>query len=369
MAATTASEQKARCPVYRPGGSRHDLSQYSGRLLHFLDVIDPCMLFVTEAQLVAARAKLAAAAAAAHRHGMQHQHGDGPAYNAELWHAKKVVDSVVHPDTGEKIFLPLRMSAFVPVGVIFVLGMLRPQASLRSAIFWQWANQSSNALINYANRNATADDKAGSKVFRTMAESYTVAVSGACAITFGATRLLDNVVAAQQRHLQASARGNVMPLRILLARSARCAAAARLFVPLVSVCTANSFSLCVIRRRELHLGIAVEDEAGGRVGTSRAAARKAIGEMVLSRGVFLPASVLGIQPLAMAAVDALLKPRPELRLGINAVTAIGALGAMLPLALACFPQRGSIAIHKLEPELQAKLKGSATTVLWYNKGL
>jgi hypothetical protein len=91
--------------------------------------------------------------------------------------------------------------------------------------------------------------------------------------------------------------------------------------------------------------------------------------MVLSRGVFLPASVLGIQPLAMAAVDALLKPRPELRLGINAVTAIGALGAMLPLALACFPQRGSIAIHKLEPELQAKLKGSATTVLWYNKGL
>ena len=34
-------------------------------------------------------------------------------------------------------------------------GMLQPNPSLRTAVLWQWANQSSNALINHANRNAT----------------------------------------------------------------------------------------------------------------------------------------------------------------------------------------------------------------------
>ena len=76
-------------------------------------------------------------------------------------------------DTQQKIPLLLRMSAFVPVGVVFVLGMLQPNPSLRTAVFWQWANQSSNALINYANRNATADDPDGGRTLRTMKVKFT----------------------------------------------------------------------------------------------------------------------------------------------------------------------------------------------------
>jgi hypothetical protein len=269
------------------------------------------------------------------------------------------------------------MSAFVPVGVVFVLGMLQPNPSLRTAVFWQWANQSSNALINYANRNATADDPDGGRALRTMGESYAVAVAGACSITFGATRLLASKWAAAK-----------LPAPALRG--------ARLFVPLLSVCAANSFSLCVIRRQELLNGITVEDEDGRAIGSSKTAAYKAMGEMVLSRGIFLPSTVLGIPPVVMAAVGRVASPSPRVQAGIQATSCIGpwppgprapvplrmpvtwfrwplcaarrkllvwiasaraqgtrrsltpraravALGAMLPLALACFPQRGSIA--------------------------
>jgi hypothetical protein len=43
-----------------------------------------------------------------------------------------VRNSMVHPDTGKIIPAPLRFSAFVPMNMIIVLGMLTPNASVRS---------------------------------------------------------------------------------------------------------------------------------------------------------------------------------------------------------------------------------------------
>lgn len=220
-------------------------------MCQFLDVIDPRMLLVTKAQLERSVAII-------DQVRNQPKHHQRVA-DAELWEAKKVQDAVLHPDTGRPIFLPLRMSAFVPVGTIFVLGMLRPNPSLRSALAWQWANQSSNALINWANRNATADDDAAG--VRGILEGYAAAVCGSCAIAFGATRAVES--------------GRFFPPQLRRA--------AALFVPLLSVCGANSFSLCVIRRRELKHGIDVVDDSGEVVGRSKIAAQKAMGEMVSKR--------------------------------------------------------------------------------------
>lgn len=44
----------------------------------------------------------------------------------ELWTAKKIVDSTLHPDTGEPVFLPWRMSCAVLVNFVVTAGMLMP---------------------------------------------------------------------------------------------------------------------------------------------------------------------------------------------------------------------------------------------------
>ncbi|CAG8714600.1 3595_t:CDS:2, partial [Scutellospora calospora] len=67
-------------------------------------------------------------------------------YNSEKL---KDVNSEIHPDTDEPIFLPFRMSYFVPTNLVVVAGMLMPNPSMKSIIFWQWANQSINVAINY----------------------------------------------------------------------------------------------------------------------------------------------------------------------------------------------------------------------------
>lgn len=71
-----------------------------------------------------------------------------------FWEAKKKVTAIIHPVTGEKMFLPGRMSAFVPVNVPVSLGMLTHGTTGPMAqAFWQWANQTLNVICNYANRS------------------------------------------------------------------------------------------------------------------------------------------------------------------------------------------------------------------------
>ena len=114
------------------------------------------------------------------------------------------------------------------------------------------------------------------------------------------------------------------------------------------------------------------DEAGVVQGQSLVAAKKAMAEMVLSRGVFLPSTVLGLPPVVMALLDRAVgwAPHSTRRLGAQAVTVIGALGVCLPLALAIFPQRGAISSERLEPEFRGEGgEGGAPRQLYYNKGL
>jgi sideroflexin-5 len=47
------------------------------------------------------------------------------------------------------------MSGYVPFNAPITAGLLLPNPTLPTAIFWQWLNQSHNACINFANRNAT----------------------------------------------------------------------------------------------------------------------------------------------------------------------------------------------------------------------
>jgi len=47
------------------------------------------------------------------------------------------------------------MSGYVPFNSPILAGLLMPAPTMAQTIFWQWLNQSHNACVNYANRNAT----------------------------------------------------------------------------------------------------------------------------------------------------------------------------------------------------------------------
>ena len=47
-----------------------------------------------------------------------------------------------------------RLLMQVPGGIALIGAMLIWYRSVSAVVFWQWANQSFNALVNYTNRNA-----------------------------------------------------------------------------------------------------------------------------------------------------------------------------------------------------------------------
>ncbi|CAB1337471.1 unnamed protein product, partial [Coregonus sp. 'balchen'] len=82
-------------------------STFLGRLRHFVEIIDPSTLFVSESRLTECVKLLD-----------DFQHGTLPpgVTDLQLWEAQKVKQAIIHPDTGEKIFMPFRMSGYVPFG-------------------------------------------------------------------------------------------------------------------------------------------------------------------------------------------------------------------------------------------------------------
>ena len=120
-------------------GSLWNLNTYTGRYRHFIDFIDPRYLLRSESEMLASRDLLHA-----------YDQGDRSAPDDKLWRAQRLVQcSFAADDT--VIPMPFRMCGFIPFNSLVCVGMVMPLGPLGSA-FFQWANQTHNAAINFYNR-------------------------------------------------------------------------------------------------------------------------------------------------------------------------------------------------------------------------
>nr|XP_056711391.1 sideroflexin-5 isoform X2 [Euleptes europaea] len=315
-------EESAGYPPFQLGKSRFEQTTFYGRFRHFLDIIDPRTLFVTESRLKEAVQLLE-----------DFKHGTLPPGVTKK-------EAIIHPDTNKKIFMPFRMSGYIPFGTPIVVGLLLPNQTLASTVFWQWLNQSHNACVNYANRNATKPSPTSKFI-----EGYLGAVISAVSIAVG--------------------------LNVLIQRANQFTPATRLliqrFVPFPAVASANICNVVLMRHAELEEGINVLDSNGNVVGSSRIAAKHALLETALTR-VVLPMPILVLPPIIVSLLEktAFLRSCPRMVLPVQSLVCLAAFSLALPLAISLFPQMSEIETRRLEPEI-ARATASETVV--YNKGL
>ncbi|PAA71111.1 hypothetical protein BOX15_Mlig020183g4, partial [Macrostomum lignano] len=313
-----------------------DQSTFWGRLRHFAWLTDPRSVFASRAKLEASRDLILACRSGAV--------DPRTVPEAELIRAKQLFESAYHPDSGELQNLVGRMSFQVPGGMALTGALMAFYRTTAQVVFWQWVNQSFNALVNYTNRNANSGITSQQLMI-----AYTSATGSAIAVSLG--------------------------LKAFLAK--RAPPFAQRFVPFVAVAAANLVNLPLMRQAELLQGVQVKDENGNQVGTSRYAACKGIGQVVTSR-ITIAAPGMLVTPFIMDRLETarwFARRRAVLDAPLQTLFIGSFLLFMVPTGCAIFPQNSSVSLQQLkrfdEPEY-AKLKArgySDGQKLYFNKGL
>jgi len=326
-------QQKKRLDLSKP---RWDQSSYEGRAQHFFTTTNPLNVLATDAELEAAKSLVVA-----------YREGTEPPGTTEeqVWAAKNLYDSAFHPETGEKLFILGRMSFQVPGNMTITGAMMTFYKSTPAVIFWQWANQTFNAVVNYTNRSASSEVSTTQ-----LGQAYALATSGAMATALGMNKLI-----ASSPTLSSGMVGR--------------------FVPLMAVAAANCINIPCMRQAELTNGITIktaEGDAGHPIGLSKAAAKSAIMQVVPSR-IAMAAPAMFIPPVLMARVEkaAFMVKNPWLKAPLTIATAGFCLAFSTPACCALFPQESSLPLAALEPALQEKVKKEYPNVskVFFNKGL
>ncbi|CEP24664.1 FSF1 [Cyberlindnera jadinii] len=314
--------------------SRYDLSTYMGRVYHCAEISDPTMLFTTSKQLEDAKNLIS-----------DYRNGRVTEVSEQFWTAKKILDSTVHPDTGETVVLPFRMSSCVLSNLVVTAGMLTPGLGTAGTLFWQIANQSLNVAVNYSNAN-----KSHPLSTTQLIQNYAIAVTSSCGVALGL-----NAIVPRLR--------NVSPnTKMILGR----------LVPFAAVVSAGIVNVFAMRSQEIKKGISVFDKDGNEVGKSKTAAVYAVGETAASR-VINATPIMVIPPLILVRLQrGFLKGKG---LGIQTLVNLGLIAATsfiaLPFALAIFPQYQGIDIHRLESDLAGKKdkNGDIIDKVYFNRGI
>eukprot|EP01125_Pyxidicula_operculata_P021871 TRINITY_DN8713_c0_g1_i1.p1 TRINITY_DN8713_c0_g1~~TRINITY_DN8713_c0_g1_i1.p1 ORF type:complete len:328 (-),score=62.64 TRINITY_DN8713_c0_g1_i1:119-1009(-) len=294
---------------------------------HFVEFTNPFTLLVSDKEMDDMKLKL-----------KQFEEGTLPdsVSDEELWKAKNVVSNTYARD-GSKIPWPFRMSGYALGNLPITVGLILPNASLPTMIFWQWANQTQNALTNHYNRSG-AESVSTQKIM----ESYFGAVGAAVAIAIG-SKLAVRRVASES-------------LRNTLGK----------IIPFFAVASANVLNTYLMRRHETVTGIPVTDN-GQVVGISKKAAEYAIGATCLSR-VIMSFCMVAVPPFIYPVFERshVIKTKPLANLAMQFAVVTVLIFTVIPFSVGFFSQELDISSSKLEPEFSQKYPNKNLT---FNKGL
>ncbi|WWC59662.1 uncharacterized protein I303_102224 [Kwoniella dejecticola CBS 10117] len=336
-----------RAGLYDISKPRFDLASYGGRLAYFYSTTSPLTLLASSAQLEQAQRDVThfeSKIKEAGRQGYWVNSQQKEVYD----NAKQLVNSSIHPDTGKPVPLPFRMSAFVPTNLIICAGMLMPNASLKSVIFWQWANQTLNVAVNFSNANKSIE-----MTPQEIGTAYVAATFTSVVLAVSLSRLVPRLRVAPAT-------------KEILGK----------LVPFASVASAGVVNISCIRWKEMRDGVEVfkltKDPVDGTeqkeiLGKSPKAGQMAVMQSAASR-VFTNVPTLILPPMIMTLLTrrgAFTGPRGNLVSNVTQLTLIGlSLGLFLPPAIAYFPQKAETQPSKLENRFK-EYEGP----VYFNKGL
>eukprot|EP00611_Tribonema_gayanum_P025905 TRINITY_DN601_c0_g1_i1.p1 TRINITY_DN601_c0_g1~~TRINITY_DN601_c0_g1_i1.p1 ORF type:complete len:364 (+),score=94.67 TRINITY_DN601_c0_g1_i1:71-1093(+) len=340
MGADLSKQLKAAdaTPPFSLEKPRYDLDSFVGRSLHFYSVNDPRTLLCSSDDLKASMALLESYKAGTLPPGIGDQ---------QLWAARRLIESAIHPDTKQPIPPYLRFSAFVPINMFIVTATLAPAVigSFAATGCIHLVNQTYNAAINYANRNASNPVST-----QRLMEGYAGAVATSLTIGLSATALTRRA-------------SRWTPLAAGLIRST---------LPFLATAGAGFANVALMRRNELVEGVDMFDAEGNMRGKSQIAGQTGIAKCAAARLIW-NVPIMMFPPLLMTHLERTgpLRRNPRLKMAVEVgVITSCLLGAVSP-SLAVFPQRDALRAETLEPEFRGLTDsaGRPVTTLYYNKGL
>lgn len=342
-AAAVENASASSVPKFDLKGQRFDESNFMGRFSRMLLACDPRLLLYSTEQVQRSKHLIENY----QEYSQKQKSGNAVVSDRALWEARRIVEAALHPDTGDVIPRPFRMSGYVPYNGPICVAMVASQ-STPALLFWSWVNQSQNALVNYYNRNASSPMSN-----ETLLTSYAAAVGSALLVAFGLA------TAIQRRFEPAKAKALLR------------------WVAFPSAVVASSLNCYIVRSPEMTTGIPLLDADGNDVlpgETSQIAATRGVNSTTLSRAI-LQAPVYFLPPVLLSVVPPirhLLARHPGLTVPVTTYLLLVSFGIGLPATVAIFPQMAELPADQVEEKFQHLRHGETNepyATYYYNKGL